>query len=587
MRVVIFSSETPSRLDHLLWRLALDLPEITIAGVLYETPRPALPFAKRVRRAIGLLTDVHFVGFVFDQFLASVFRRLRTALDSGLRLLHAGPREPNGPALTLDRLVAKWTDRAPFHVTNDIHGPASLDFARQVDADLGLIYATRILKPVLFGTPRRGSINIHKHKLPDYRGSGASGLWELRDNCDCQTVTVHRVVEAVDAGAIVGERTFRIEPFDTLQSIQLKADVIGADLIVDVLRDEHLGRVVERPQPPGGQLHKGWARHRIYWIERAICRARPRWRPGLSRPVGKLIARLLLLPAAAVRNWKWRRAKRFPIVVLFHHLTCDRPKFMAIPTAEFARHVRYLKRHYRIVSLQDAIGLLRQGDVAMPTVVLTFDDGYADNLLGLRAVAELERVPVTICVCTEHVSDRSELAHDIARGERGFRSMGWEDVLFLQRRGFTIASHTRTHFDCGHGDLRTLADEIAGSKRDLESVLGQPMEIFAFPKGRPANMSPLACELAVQHYPVVMSASGGANFGPMAPPIHLQRSFHPDTLLELELQVQQLLDVPLSCLGTRPVVARVPTQTPAPASSRTYEVQRPTPSTPCRRPTSV
>jgi peptidoglycan/xylan/chitin deacetylase (PgdA/CDA1 family) len=515
-----------------------------------------------------LLTDGRFVRFVLDQFLAAVVRHARTAFDGALRVLHAGPCDPNGPALTLDHVVAKWTDRVPFYVTNDIHGPASLDFARRADADLGLIYATRILKPSLFASPRRGSLNIHKHKLPDYRGGGAPGIWELRDNREHQTVTVHRVVEAVDAGAIVGERTFPIEPFDTLESIQLKADVIGADLIADVLRDEYLGRVVERPQLPGGQLYKGWARHHVYAIERSIGRARPRWRPAMSRATGKLLARLVLLPAAAVRNWKQRRTKRFPIVVLFHHLTCDRPKFMAIPTAAFARHVRYLKRHYRIVSLEDAIALLRRGEVAVPTVVLTLDDGYADNLLGLRAVAELERVPVTICVCTEHVSARSELAHDIARGERGFPSMGWEDVRFLQRHGFTIASHTRTHFDCGHGDVRTLANEIVGSKADLESALGQPMEIFAFPKGRPANMSPLACELATQHYPVVMSAAGGANFGPMTVPMHLHRCFHPDTLLELELQLQQLLDLPLRSTGTQPVVAHLGTQTPAAASGR-------------------
>jgi hypothetical protein len=107
-----------------------------------------------------------------------------------------------------------------------------------------------------------------------------------------------------------------------------------------------------------------------------------------------------------------------------------------------------------------------------------------------------------------------------------------------------------------------------GSKADLESALGQPMEIFAFPKGRPANMSPLACELATQHYPVVMSAAGGANFGPMTVPMHLHRCFHPDTLLELELQLQQLLDLPLRSTGTQPVVAPLGTQTPAAASGR-------------------
>jgi len=188
-------------------------------------------------------------------------------------------------------------------------------------------------------------------------------------------------------------------------------------------------------------------------------------------------------------------------------------------------------------------------------VVLTLDDGYAENLTGLRAVAECEGVPVTICVCTRHVSDRSELAHDLTRSERGFASMGWSDVRFLDRHGVTIASHTRTHFNCGSGDYATLAAEIASSKSDLESELGHPIEVFAFPKGRPENISPLAHQIAVHNYPVVMSAAGGSNTGPLTFPMHLRRFSHPDSLLELELQLQEILDRPPSVIAMPPMVS--------------------------------
>ena len=40
--------------------------------------------------------------------------------------------------------------------------------------------------------------------------------------------------------------------------------------------------------------------------------------------------------------------------------------------------------------------MLAKDEVPEPTVVLTLDDGYAENFSGLRAVAELERaVPMT------------------------------------------------------------------------------------------------------------------------------------------------------------------------------------------------
>lgn len=543
MKLVIYSSVSPAMLQHLLWRLEIDLPDVTVAGVLYETGRRPLATAKRARRVARLLRDPDFLVYAGYRAATAVSTCATRALDQTLRFIHAAPRDPNGRARSLEELIAAWRARGvQFHVTRDLHDGESLDFMHRLEPDLGLIYGTRILKPELFTIPRRGSINIHKHKVPDYRGSGAPGLWELRDGRTEQTVTVHRVVKEVDAGAILGERTFPIEPLDTLESVQLKADLVGVDLIVDTLRDEADGRVVERPQPAGGALYKGHQPHQKFAIERRIRAGRRRWRPVFTRSLPKRLARAVMLPLLAFRNHRRRRLARFPVIVLYHHLTCDREKRMGLPTAEFARHVRYLKKHYRIVSLQDAVALLASGDITAPTVVLTLDDGYMDNFTGLRAIAEVECVPVTLCVCTQHVTDRSELAHDVARGERGFPSMGWDEVRYLDRHGVTIASHTRTHFNCGTTDDAQLEREIAGSREELEKELGHQVELFAFPKGKPHNISPLACEIALRHYPVVMSAAGGPNFGPITLPAELRRYSHPDSLIELEMQLQGILD---------------------------------------------
>jgi methionyl-tRNA formyltransferase/peptidoglycan/xylan/chitin deacetylase (PgdA/CDA1 family) len=549
MRLVVFSSMPVGALDHLLWRLALDLPEVTVAGILYETERPTLSRGGRAQRFLSLVGEPDFRVYAASRLAAAVKARAVGVSDWLLRVVHAASHEPNGPPLSLESFVDRARSNGiALHITRDLHDAASLDFVRGLDVDLGLIYGTRILKPALFTLPRRGSINIHKHRVPDYRGCGAPGIWELRDGRPDLTVTVHRVVADVDAGGVLGERTMPIEPLDTLESVGMKADVVGVDLLIDVLRDERLGRSVERPQATGGELFKGYKPHQIHAIERRIQSRRPRWRPAYTRNRLKLIARTAALPFLALRNRRRRRHKRFPITVLYHHLTSDRPKFMSLPTAEFARHVRFLKRHYRIVSLPDALAMLAKDEVPEPTVVLTLDDGYAENFAGLRAIAELERVPVTLCVCTQHVADRSELAHDIQRGERGFPSLGWEEVRYLDRHGVTIASHTRTHHDCGTGGYAELVAEIAGSRRDLETGLGHRVDAFAFPKGKPRNVSPTAYRLALQHYSVVLSASAGENNGPFVPPGELRRYCHPDTIWELELQLQSLLDRPVAPL---------------------------------------
>jgi folate-dependent phosphoribosylglycinamide formyltransferase PurN/peptidoglycan/xylan/chitin deacetylase (PgdA/CDA1 family) len=546
MRLVIFSSVAPDVLRHLVWRLQLDLPEVTLAGVLYETARPPLARGKRIERMGRLLGDAQFLRYVAHKAQRSMRDRVEHVVDRALRAIHAAPENLNGPALTLDGLVEECAARGvAFHVTRDLHDAASLAFVRGLGADIGLIYGTRILKPALYDIPARGSINIHKHKVPEYRGGGPPGLWELQDGCTEQTVTVHRVVEEVDAGVVLGERTFPIEPFDDLESVQMKADVVSVDLIVDVLRDERLGRTIGRPQPTGGRLFKGYSAHRTHAIECAIRRSRPRWKPAYQCSLPKRLARIAALPLLALRNRRRARTHSHPVIVLFHHLTSDRPKRLGMPTSQLAKQVRYLKKHYRIASLPDAVEMLRRGGVDAPTVVLTLDDGYAENFMGLRAIAELERVPFTVCVCTDHVTHRSELPHDVVRGEHGFPSMGWDQVRYLDRHGVTIACHTRTHFDCGQGDYARLVDEIAGSKQELEARLGHPVDTLAFPKGKPANIPPLAHALALQHYAVIMSAGGGANVPPMQEPIELRRYSQPDSVVELELQVQEILDRPV------------------------------------------
>jgi peptidoglycan/xylan/chitin deacetylase (PgdA/CDA1 family) len=173
------------------------------------------------------------------------------------------------------------------------------------------------------------------------------------------------------------------------------------------------------------------------------------------------------------------------------------------------------------------------------------DDGYQDNFLNLRAVAEATGVPVTVFVCTGKVADRQEFRHDMQWGLNGFVAMTWEEVTRLDRCGISIGSHTRSHFDCAASDPEKLRDEIVGSKADLVDHLGHDIAFFSFPWGKPENMSPEAVVVAKATYPVVCSAYGGANFAGRGGVWHLLRCPHPNSLWELELTLQGILDRPV------------------------------------------
>lgn len=422
--IVIFSSIPPAKLDHFLRRLALDLSEVQVAGVLYETQKPPMRPLARIKRFLRLVPDHEFRVYAIHKLVSQSLDKGRTLLDRLLHWVHCCPENPNGTPLSLTDLAQECRSRGiSFHITSDLHSEQSLEFTRSCRPALGVIYGTRILKPELFEIPRHGSINIHKHKVPEYRGTGVPGIWEMQDGKTEASVTVHRVLKQVDAGAVLGERNFSIDPLDTLVSVGLKADVLAIDLLIDVVRAESEGCSVEVPQPSAGKVYKGFKPHQIYAIKRNIRAKRRAYKTPRDRPLYKLFLRTLVLPVFFFRNRQRRRRKDFPVIILFHHLITDKTKFLGLPTEAFAKQVRFLKNHYRLASLPDALKMLHEGEVTMPTVVLTFDDGYAENFLCLRAVAEAENIPVSLFVCTQAVSEGAEFRHDLERKEKGFQAL--------------------------------------------------------------------------------------------------------------------------------------------------------------------
>ena len=215
---------------------------------------------------------------------------------------------------------------------------------------------------------------------------------------------------------------------------------------------------------------------------------------------------------------------------------------MGLSTDQFLRQVKFLKKHYRIASLPEAIEMLREGRVPAPTVVLTFDDGYEVNHLGLRAVIDSEEIPVTLFVCTKNVEEHRPFGHDLKRGEVGFFPLTWDHLKDFERQGSTIGSHTRTHFDCGSTDECVLRSEIVGAQADLRCHLGHDVPYFSFPWGYPKNMSSAALTIASETYPYLFAAYGGFNEVRNGASVVFKRVSWPESLLELELSLQGLLD---------------------------------------------
>lgn len=66
----------------------------------------------------------------------------------------------------------------------------------------------------------------------------------------------------------------------------------------------------------------------------------------------------------------------------------------------FRKQVGYLKKHFEIVQLSEAIERMRKGEIKHPTAVITFDDGYQNNFDVAFPILRREEIPATIFLAT-------------------------------------------------------------------------------------------------------------------------------------------------------------------------------------------
>jgi peptidoglycan/xylan/chitin deacetylase (PgdA/CDA1 family) len=210
---------------------------------------------------------------------------------------------------------------------------------------------------------------------------------------------------------------------------------------------------------------------------------RPRHRERFGPQVRRRARRLLLRAAA-------RRPARPGIRVLAYHLMPEASIFRA--------HVAAIRSVAEIVDERELLNALENPsalDSGETRVVMTFDDGYRQHLTddALDVVEKLALRP-TVFMLAAGV-DRS-----LGRPQRLFAGSDPEtlaDAAELRaavEAGWFVGSHTSTHWDCATGSADDLAREIGGSKSVLEACLGTEIRTFAFPWGKPENVSPHAYE---------------------------------------------------------------------------------------------
>jgi len=260
--------------------------------------------------------------------------------------------------------------------------------------------------------------------------------------------------------------------------------------------------------------------------------------------------------------FRWLNRRR--VLIIAYHGVVDGPlpagcpEWHHVEKTGFERQIDFLTRHYRIVTIDDAVAML--DDPPSPIACITFDDGYLNNRSAALPVLAARMVPATVYLATGLVGtdrrlwtvrleaairntditeiDLTPVGLGIARLEgdtprttlagrinlrlksmlpadrdrivttlierlgeppddvlEPFRMLAWTDVLEMERHAISFGAHTVNHEIVSTLDGDALENEVAGSIRTVASRVDHASRTFAFPNGRPEDLSTDAKQL--------------------------------------------------------------------------------------------
>lgn len=221
--------------------------------------------------------------------------------------------------------------------------------------------------------------------------------------------------------------------------------------------------------------------------------------------------------------------------------------------AEFERQMRYLKENFNVISCNQLADYIRN-DIALPphSAMVTFDDGYYDNLAYAYPILHKLKIPAVIFLATNFIGTNTPFYWDYASycfyhtkvinaklpviGDRSWSNeierenvlyewietikkipeidkknavekisitlgvsvpedafdglhLTWQQVRELSQNGIEFGGHTMSHPILTRISLEEAKDEIVNSKNKIEQEIGVPVISFAYPNGGETDFS--------------------------------------------------------------------------------------------------
>ncbi|HLD74724.1 MAG TPA: polysaccharide deacetylase family protein [Bdellovibrionota bacterium] len=163
----------------------------------------------------------------------------------------------------------------------------------------------------------------------------------------------------------------------------------------------------------------------------------------------------------------------YPPILMYHHIDdvkaltdCDSVSFKT-----FELQLQFLKKNnYQVITFEDLCKNIHKGiSKFKKTVVITFDDGFKDNLEAAKILKKYS-FPASIFIIISSLNKEDFLSD--------------HDINWLQNNStIHFGSHTVSHFHLPHLSIHSQEVEIAHSRNIMKEKYGINTNILAYPLG--------------------------------------------------------------------------------------------------------
>lgn len=191
------------------------------------------------------------------------------------------------------------------------------------------------------------------------------------------------------------------------------------------------------------------------------------------------------------RKIAYKHQRDIPVLMYHRVITAEEEKgtYDTYVTKEnFEKQMRYIKENgYEVINFYDIENgeFKRRFDENKKYVIITFDDGYKDNLINALPILKKFNLKAVLFFITDISYNKWDIDVENRPKEKDFKLMNLEEIKEFYASGLIeIGGHTTSHLDMPTIDDYILKKDLEISKKKIEKITGKKAISFAYPWGR-------------------------------------------------------------------------------------------------------